>query len=205
MDGHIFACKIDELNGTPKVIELPNNNNEIRQIGIFNVDNTLYAIDNLCAHERAQLNFGDIEDLPLLLTENERQDTSACVMCPKHRSKFCGGLYFNLASGRALTKAPTKNLDPSWKLATYDVKQVDGNVFVSTVPNNGAAPLAGLKRDPWATVTLTNIERYNHDSFYYDFQLDVVTRDMVQNGSFKNKKEKKILKKKGQNVQSNTF
>lgn len=27
-----------------------------------------------------------------------------CVRCPKHRKKFCGGLYFSVATGHAYVK-----------------------------------------------------------------------------------------------------
>lgn len=58
---------------------------EGQQIGIFNCGGTLYATDNICTHEYAELHEGYI-------------DSDDCsIECPLH------GARFDLASGRVLS------------------------------------------------------------------------------------------------------
>lgn len=79
---------------------------------------TFYAIDNVCAHKKASLCLGDIEDLASHSAEG------LCVRCPKHRGKFCGGLYFDLHTGlkfdcccdnerKSSNKSPNTKLGPN--------------------------------------------------------------------------------------------
>lgn len=74
-----------------KLIDLPTG----FQINVVRdpVSGEFYGIDNVCAHKKANLALGDIEDL------TSHDATGLCVRCPKHQNKFCGGLYFDLHTG----------------------------------------------------------------------------------------------------------
>ncbi len=55
------------------------------------------------------LSLGDMEDLnfDFQLTSAPAAGAAAagwCVRCPKHRKKFCGGLYFSVTTGHAYVK-----------------------------------------------------------------------------------------------------
>ena len=70
-----------------------------REIAIFNVDGTFFAIDNTCAHRGGPLGEGELE--------------GAVVTCPWH------GWEYNVWTGISLTT-------PSASVKTYEVK-VDGD------------------------------------------------------------------------------
>jgi hypothetical protein len=60
-------------------------------------------------HYRCSLALGDMEDLQFdyQLTSAGADGGAAagwCVRCPKHRKKFCGGLYFSVNTGHAYVK-----------------------------------------------------------------------------------------------------
>ena len=64
------------------------------------------------------LALGDMEDLrfDFHLTSAPTDDAAAagwCVRCPKHRKKFCGGLYFSVASGHAYVKGTARLRSPA--------------------------------------------------------------------------------------------
>jgi naphthalene 1,2-dioxygenase system ferredoxin subunit len=61
-----------------------------RQIGLFNVDGTVYAIDDICSHGNARLSEGDLEGFE--------------IECPLH-----AGL-FDVRSGKALTAPVTRDV-----------------------------------------------------------------------------------------------
>lgn len=69
-----------------------------QQIGLFNCDGTIYATDNICSHEYAELHEGEIDP----------DDCS--IECPLHGSRF------DLATGRAL------NLPAITPIAVYEVR-----------------------------------------------------------------------------------
>jgi len=66
-----------------------------REIAIFNVDGTFFAIDNTCAHRGGSLGEGELE--------------GAVVTCPWH------GWEYNVLTGISLTT-------PSASVKTYEVK-----------------------------------------------------------------------------------
>lgn len=77
--GDIFgqrACRSMEIAG--------------RQIGLFNVDGTVFAIDDICSHGNARLSEGDLEGFE--------------IECPLH-----AGL-FDIRSGKALTAPVTRDV-----------------------------------------------------------------------------------------------
>jgi nitrite reductase/ring-hydroxylating ferredoxin subunit len=137
MQDPFLAGTVNEWDACPmKPVALPTG----AQVNVVKEASTgnFYAIDNTCAHKKANLCLGDIEDL------SSHNAQGLCVRCPKHQKKFCGGLYFDLHTGlfffrlsnpkgQALTKAPTPHLDPTWKLATFDVK-VEGDQVCHLLP-----------------------------------------------------------------------
>ena len=74
------------------------------QIALCNVDGEIYAIDNICTHEYAELSDGFID--------------GDCIECPLHQAQF------HIPSGRAM--GPPADED----LATYPVKVESGEVYV---------------------------------------------------------------------------
>jgi 3-phenylpropionate/trans-cinnamate dioxygenase ferredoxin component len=94
------ACRSDEVTADePKAVTIKG-----REIGIFRVDDRLYAIDNVCSHEYAYLTKGFVE--------------GTVVECPLHQAKFC------LKTGQCL-QAPA--IEP---LATFQVQEEGGQVSV---------------------------------------------------------------------------
>ena len=78
------------------------------RIAVFKHKNEIYAISNVCSHQNGPLGEGRIVD--------------GCVTCPWH------GYQFNLKDG----KAPPPFED---QVATYEVRLMDGCIYVSETPN----------------------------------------------------------------------
>ena len=74
-----------------------------KEISIWNVGGDIYAIDDICTHEEANLSDGE-------LVEN------CCVMCPLH------GAEFDLRTGAA------RCLPATVAVATYPARILDGNI-----------------------------------------------------------------------------
>jgi 3-phenylpropionate/trans-cinnamate dioxygenase ferredoxin subunit len=77
-------------------------------IGVFNIDGSLYAIEDRCSHD----------DGPLCEGEFDADD--AVVICPRH------GARFDIRSGRPLTLPATE------PVATYPVFVRDGQIVIDT-------------------------------------------------------------------------
>jgi 3-phenylpropionate/trans-cinnamate dioxygenase ferredoxin subunit len=85
--------------GSARAIEV-----EGRSIGIFNVEGTIHAIDNVCTHDGAPLNEGVVED--------------GCVVCPWH------GAQFDLTSGKAMTPPAIEDVN------SYKVMVSGEDIFI---------------------------------------------------------------------------
>lgn len=92
-----------------------------RSIGIFNVDGELYALPNLCPHQRGPLCEGRITGT-LVATERTHwtpewihEGEIAC--CPWH------GMEFHIPTGRCLA-------EPKWSVRTFRVGRENGKVVV---------------------------------------------------------------------------
>lgn len=98
------VCPLDEIGpGETKTIYL-----EGRMVGLFNVNGTIYAINNRCSHARGPLTEGTI-------------DAEECsVVCPWHYGKF------DLRSGAAIDGVVRKPVE------TYQVEIRDGMVHVGS-------------------------------------------------------------------------
>jgi chlorite dismutase len=105
-DAWVEAGPLDDFGpGQTKVVYL-----EGQQIGLFNVNGTLYAINNRCTHARGPLTEGSIGAENGLCT----------VTCPWHYAKF------DLASGQVVdgvASAPVRS---------YPVEVRDGIIYVGT-------------------------------------------------------------------------
>ncbi|MBI3804186.1 MAG: non-heme iron oxygenase ferredoxin subunit [Nitrospirae bacterium] len=91
--------------------ELPEGKGKIlkiaaREIALFHIDGSFYALDSLCAHQRAPLVQGEVIDGQLL--------------CPWH------GNTFDLSSGRCLA-------NPEEKVRTYPVRVQGEAVWIEIV------------------------------------------------------------------------
>jgi 3-phenylpropionate/trans-cinnamate dioxygenase ferredoxin subunit len=94
------VCKSDEVTADEPMAVTAKG----LEIGIFRVEDKLYAIDNVCSHEYAYLTKGFVE--------------GAMVECPLHEARFC------LKTGQCL-KGPA-----TVPLATFEVREENGRVSV---------------------------------------------------------------------------
>ncbi|WP_447968399.1 Rieske (2Fe-2S) protein [Nitrospira sp. M1] len=99
------AQKGDLEPGTCRSVELK----EV-SLALFNVDGKTYALDNTCPHAGGPLGEGTVEG-------NQ-------VSCPWH------GWKFDIPTGTCM-----KNPIESWKVPSYDVREVNGQIQVS-VPSS---------------------------------------------------------------------
>ncbi len=95
----------DLADGDSKVVFLAG-----KQVGLFNVNGNLYAINNRCPHARGPLSDGDVE-----------VEGDVCsVTCPWHYAKF------DLASGEVIDGIANT------PVRTYSVEVRDGMIYVGT-------------------------------------------------------------------------
>lgn len=100
----IDVCPVDDLGpGETKTVYLDG-----KMVGVFNVNNELYAINNRCTHARGPLSEGEV-------------NAEECsVVCPWHYGKF------DLKTGAAVDGLVNK------PVATYQVEVRDGVIRVGT-------------------------------------------------------------------------
>ncbi len=79
------------------------------EVGLFNIDGAIYAIDNICPHQGAPLSEGWIE--------------GATVTCPWHA--WC----FDLRTGALRLGSSFDGID------RFEVRVEGGDIFVSTEPS----------------------------------------------------------------------
>jgi nitrite reductase/ring-hydroxylating ferredoxin subunit len=101
-DGYFEVCELSDLkekSGKRFIID------DV-EIAVFKVNDEVYALDNICAHQHSPLIYdGFIED--------------GCVVCPAH------GWKFNLSDGR--TPEGGKGL------TIHHVKLINGKIFVKVI------------------------------------------------------------------------
>ncbi len=95
-------CPVDELPpGDKRLVEL-----EDFEIGVFNCNGTLYAIEDRCSHDDGELVYGEF-------------DPDECVVeCPRHGSRF------DLKTGNPV------NLPAYIPIDTFPVTVADGVIRV---------------------------------------------------------------------------
>jgi nitrite reductase (NADH) small subunit/3-phenylpropionate/trans-cinnamate dioxygenase ferredoxin subunit len=92
------ACAVSDVApGTAKLVAVDG-----KEIALFNVDGTFYALDNECPHRGGPLGEGDLE--------------GCIVTCPWHAWQY------DVRSGESITD--------DLKVARYDVKVEGGDVLV---------------------------------------------------------------------------
>ena len=93
------ACAVSDVApGTAKLVAVDG-----KEIALFNVDGTFYALDNECPHRGGPLGEGDLE--------------GCIVTCPWHAWQY------DVRSGESITD--------DLKVARYDVKVEGGDVLVA--------------------------------------------------------------------------
>lgn len=98
------VCPMDDLApGETKVVYL-----EGKQVGVFNINGNLYAINNRCTHARGPL------------TEGEINTEDCSVVCPWHYGKF------DIRTGQAIEGLVNKPVE------TYQVEVREGVIWVGT-------------------------------------------------------------------------
>ncbi len=94
------VAQVDEVPDPGKIlVEV-----DERLVGLFRVDGTFYAIDDVCTHDGGPLVDGELEGF--------------AVACPRHGAKF------DVRTGAALTMPATQ------PTVSHEVKVVDGQVLV---------------------------------------------------------------------------
>lgn len=101
------VCPLDDLApGETRTVYL-----EGKMVALFNIDGTLYALNNRCSHARGPLAEGQI---------THEADGTCAVTCPWHYGKF------DLATGQAIDGVVNKPVE------TYQIEVRDGVIFVGT-------------------------------------------------------------------------
>ncbi|MCA9471652.1 MAG: nitrite reductase small subunit NirD [Nitrospirales bacterium] len=97
----ITVAKTEEIApGSCRSVEL-----QERSLALFNLDGTIYALDNTCPHAGGPLGEGTIE--------------GQLVACPWH------GWKFDIPTGTCM-----KNPIDSWRVKRYEVRESDGQIQV---------------------------------------------------------------------------
>jgi nitrite reductase/ring-hydroxylating ferredoxin subunit len=104
MDDFVRVLSLDEVApGTARLTTVGSHD-----VGVFNVDGTIYAIDNVCPHVDGPLHGGKVNK------------TACTVSCPLH------GREFSLIDGtEEYGRTP---------VATFDVSVRDGEIYVASTP-----------------------------------------------------------------------
>ncbi len=108
-----------------QVAEIPPGGRKIvrvagREVGIFNLDGTFYALKNICAHQGARVCLGKVvgTNLPSDVYEFKYGLEGRILRCPWHEWEY------DIATGESL-------FDPAVKIVSYPVTVVDGHIAVS--------------------------------------------------------------------------
>lgn len=102
------VCAVEDFRaGARKVVYLNG-----RQVALFNVKGTLYALSNRCSHARGPLSEGSIEEV----------ENGCTVTCPWHYTKY------DLTSGTVVDGVA------STPVPTYRAEVRDGVIYVGTKP-----------------------------------------------------------------------
>ncbi len=91
-----------------------------REIGVFNLNGTYYALKNVCPHQGARVCLGKVSGttLPSRVGQFHYGRSGQILRCPWH------GWEYDLTTGRSV-------FDPGVQVVTYPVTVEDGQVIVS--------------------------------------------------------------------------
>ncbi len=111
---HAIAKAEDIPPGGRKIVTVDG-----REMGIFNLDGSYYALRNICPHRSAPLCYGRLR--PLVTSPGvhqiEQEREGEILKCPWHQWEF------DIKTGEAL-------FDKKLRVKTYDVRQEDDEVVV---------------------------------------------------------------------------
>lgn len=93
--------EVGALDSLPRIRKFIHRN---KQIAIYNLDDGIYATDNICSHEFSELSEGMIVD--------------GDVYCPKHGSRF------------EIRTGAVKDYPATRPVRTFETKVEDGIVFI---------------------------------------------------------------------------
>jgi nitrite reductase/ring-hydroxylating ferredoxin subunit len=115
MARHIVA-KVEEIPpGGRKIVRIAG-----RQVGLFNLDGTFYALKNVCPHQGARVCLGRIvgTTLPSDVYEFRYGLEGRILRCPCHEWEY------DIATGQSV-------FDPNIRVVTYPVEIIDGEIAVT--------------------------------------------------------------------------
>jgi nitrite reductase (NADH) small subunit len=115
IEGWVRVCGADEVQvGGRKVIS-----RQGREIGIFNVSGSYYAMRNYCPHQAGPICLGRVGGTmkPSRPHEYNYSDDDPVVVCPWHHWEY------DLQTGQCLT-------DPRVRVKTYEVRVQSGDILI---------------------------------------------------------------------------
>ncbi len=115
MARHIVA-RVEEIpHGGRKIIRL-----EGREVGVFNLEGTFYALKNVCPHQGARVCLGRIvgTTLPSEVYEFKYGLEGRILRCPWHEWEY------DITTGRSV-------FDENVRVVTYPVEVIDGEIAVT--------------------------------------------------------------------------
>jgi nitrite reductase (NADH) small subunit len=121
MARHIVA-KVEEIPpGGRKIVRVAG-----REVGLFNLDGTFYALKNVCPHQGARVCLGRIvgTTLPSEVYEFKYGLEGRILRCPWHEWEY------DIATGESV-------FDPNVRVVTYPVEVVDGEIAVTIAGRGG--------------------------------------------------------------------
>src|SRR5262249_47587684 len=118
MGRHVVARMGEIPPGGRKIVRVQG-----REVGIFNLDGSLYALKNVCAHQGARVCLGKLggTTLPSEVYEFKYGLEGRVLRCPWHEWEY------DVTTGRSL-------FDPNVRLVSYPVEVV-GDEVVVTIPD----------------------------------------------------------------------
>eukprot|EP00325_Prymnesiales_sp_UTEX-LB-985_P009575 CAMPEP_0174713360 /NCGR_PEP_ID=MMETSP1094-20130205/14056_1 /TAXON_ID=156173 /ORGANISM="Chrysochromulina brevifilum, Strain UTEX LB 985" /LENGTH=471 /DNA_ID=CAMNT_0015912537 /DNA_START=1 /DNA_END=1416 /DNA_ORIENTATION=+ len=160
----VRICRSRDVGTSPVHYTLCNDND----IVLVRHGGRLLAMSNRCPHKQARLHrSGDIEDLG--------GDLGLCLRCPKHRSKFGGGLFVSFETGKCSTHSRCSRSDrvEQWSVPVYDAKEVEKEVWVR--PRPAAGPPKGetgrAATGPRLAAQLAHVQQVSPDSYEFTMQI----------------------------------
>ncbi len=115
MARHTIARASDIPPGGRKIVKI-----EGREVGVFNLDGTFYALKNVCPHQGARVCLGKVSGttLPSRVHEFQYGLNGRILRCPWH------GWEYDITTGRSI-------FDPEVKVVTYPVSVENDQIVVS--------------------------------------------------------------------------
>jgi 3-phenylpropionate/trans-cinnamate dioxygenase ferredoxin subunit len=115
MGKHVIARTEDIPPGARKIVKI-----EGREVGVFNLKGTYYAVKNVCPHQGARVCLGRVSGttLPSKVHEFTYGMAGQILRCPWH------GWEYDITTGRSV-------FDPNVKLVSYPVAVEDDQILVT--------------------------------------------------------------------------